>query len=461
MNVRNRWLLISVGLGVLLNPLNSSMIAVAIARLQDVYRLAFTDVSWIIFVFYIASAVAQPVMGKASDLFGRKKIFLTGLVVAFIASLLAPLSQSFGLLIVFRIVQAIGTSMMVAVGMAIVRIHITEKQATALSVMSIFLSGAAAIGPFIGGVLIHWWDWHAIFFVNIPFVVASFLLAWRTIPNDQPPTTVTQNMSFRKWFALMDAPGIVLFTAGLVALLVGLLSAKSVGHVSAWNVIALLAGLTLLVAFVRHELKAASPFIPLRAFAKYPAMTWVNVQFMLVNLLFYSVFFGLPSYLQMVRQINEFHTGILMLSLGLCSLVVSPIAGRWIDKSGPRPALLVSGILMALGSIWIVTLNASSPVISVCFALAAFGVSNGLNNVGMQAALFQSSPKEIIGVASGLFNTSRYLGTILSSLLISIVMGGTFNARGFQVLGIILTVVAISLVFMNRRRLESGQLASP
>ncbi|KQN99021.1 MFS transporter [Paenibacillus sp. Leaf72] len=461
MNVRNRWLLISVGLGVLLNPLNSSMIAVAIARLQDVYRLAFTDVSWIIFVFYIASAVAQPVMGKASDLFGRKKIFLTGLVVAFVASLLAPLSQSFGLLIVFRIVQAIGTSMMVAVGMAIVRIHITEKQATALSVMSIFLSGAAAIGPFIGGVLIHWWDWHAIFFVNIPFVVASFLLAWRTIPNDQPPTTVTRDMSFRKWFALMDAPGIVLFTAGLVALLVGLLSAKSVGHVSAWNVIALLAGLALLVAFVRHELKAASPFIPLRAFAKYPAMTWVNVQFMLVNLLFYSIFFGLPSYLQMVRHINEFHTGILMLSLGLCSLVVSPIAGRWIDKSGPRPALLVSAILMALGSIWIMTLDASSPVISVCFALAAFGVSNGLNNVGMQAALFQSSPREIIGVASGLFNTSRYLGTILSSLLISIVMGGAFNAGGFRVLGIILTVIAISLVFMNRRRLESGQLASP
>lgn len=92
-------------------------------------------------------------MGKASDLFGRRKIFLTGLVVAFIASLLAPFAPSFAWLLVFRIVQAIGTSMMVAVGMAIVRIHVTEKQATALSVLSIFLSGAAAIGPFIGGLL--------------------------------------------------------------------------------------------------------------------------------------------------------------------------------------------------------------------------------------------------------------------------------------------------------------------
>lgn len=458
MNVRNRWLLISVGLGVLLNPLNSSMISVAIARLQNVYHLDFAGVSWIIFSFYIASSIAQPVMGKASDLFGRKKIFLAGLVVAFVASLLAPLSPSFGWLIVFRIVQAIGTSMMVSVGMAIVRVHITEKQATALSVMSIFLSGAAAIGPFIGGVLIHSWDWPSIFFVNIPFVVASFLLAWRNIPKDEPPSSDKFNTSFRKWFDLIDASGILLFTAGLVALLVGLLSVKSSGQVSYGHVIVGLIGLVLLAVFVRHELKATSPFIPLRTFAKYPTMTWINIEFILVNLLFYSLFFGLPSYLQMVRHVSEFHTGILMLSLGLCSLVASPIAGRWIDKSGPRPALIVSGVLMTFGSVWLVTLNQASPVISVCLALAAFGISNGLNNVGMQAALFKSSPKEMIGVASGLFMTSRYLGTILSSLLTGIVMGDKFSAGGFRLLGAILSVIALSLVFMSWRRRESAQL---
>lgn len=447
--------MISVGLGILLNPLNSSMVSVAIPRLQHVFQLDFTSVSWIIFSFYIASSIAQPIMGKASDLFGRRKIFLAGLVVAFVASLLAPLSPNFGWLIVFRIVQAIGTSMMVAVGMAIVRIHITEKQATALSVLSIFLSGAAAIGPFIGGILIHSWDWTAIFFVNIPFAIASFLLAWRTIPIDEPQMHAAKDMSFRMWFDLIDASGILLFTVGLVALLASLLSAKSSGHVSFRNVVALLVGLAALGAFVRHELKAASPFIPLRTFAKYPAMTWVNVEFMLVNVLYYSLFFGLPSYLQMVRHVSEFQTGILMLSLGLCSLVTSPIAGRWIDKSGPRPALLVSAILMTLGSVWLVTLNQNSPVISVCLALAAFGISNGLNNVGMQASLFQSSPKEIIGVASGLFNTSRYFGTILSSLLIGIVMGDTFSFEGFHVLGIILTVIALSLVFLNRRRRDS------
>ncbi|MET3211880.1 UNVERIFIED_CONTAM: EmrB/QacA subfamily drug resistance transporter [Paenibacillus sp. PvR008] len=454
MDARNKWLMISIGLGIMLNPLNSSMISLAIARLQHVYQLDFTVVSWIIFSFYIASAVAQPVMGKASDLFGRRRIFLTGLVVSFVSSILAPLSPSFSWLIVFRVVQAIGTSMMVAVGMAIVRIYVTEKQATALSVLAIFLSGAAAIGPFIGGLLIHWWDWPSIFVVNIPFIAASFVLAWRTIPKDEPRVSTSSNMSIRKWLELIDAPGILLFAVALVALLIGLLSVKSTGHISTWHLTTGGIGFIALVTFIRHELKTSTPFIPLRAFAKYPAMTWVNVQFILVNILFYALFFGIPSYLQQIRHVNEFNTGILMLTLGLCSLIVSPVAGHWIDKSGPRPALIVSAVLMTFGSIWIVTLDEASPVVSVILALAAFGISNGLNGVGMQAALFKSTPKEMIGVASGIFNTSRYLGTILSSLLIGIVMGDTFSATGFQLLGIILTILAISLIIMSLQRQE-------
>ncbi|MGF7029379.1 EmrB/QacA subfamily drug resistance transporter [Paenibacillus mucilaginosus] len=458
MNARNKWLLISVGLGILLNPLNSSMIAVAIPRLQQVYELDFTVVSWMIFTFYIASAVAHPVVGRASDVFGRRKIFLAGLAAAFAASLAAALASSFGWLIVMRIVQSIGTSMMVSVGMAIVRIHITEKQAAALSVLSIFQSGAAAMGPFIGGVLIHWWDWPAIFYVNIPFVAASFLFSWRTIPKDEPLPAAARGMSARKWMETMDAPGILLFTAGLIALLVGLLSAKSAAQVSLPYVILAFTGLVTLGFFVRHEWRTASPFIPLRTLAKFPAITWVNVEFMVVNVLFYALFFGIPSYLQTVRGISEFHTGMLMLTLGLCSILASPVAGRWIDRSGPRPALLVSAVLMTLGSVWIVSWNPASPVISVCLALAAFGISNGLTSVGMQAALFRSSPKEIIGTASGLFSTSRYLGTILSSLLTGMVMGGQFSFGGFRWLGMILTIIALSLVFMSWRRRESVQV---
>lgn len=452
MNARNIWLMISVGLGIMLNPLNSSMISIAIARLQQEFILDVTTVSWIIFSFYIASAVAQPVMGKCSDLFGRRKIFLIGLVVVSGSSMLAPLSPDFSWLIVFRIIQSVGTSMMVAVGMAIVRIHVTEKQAAALSILAMFLSGAAAIGPFIGGVLIHWWDWQSIFLVNIPLVIASFIFAWKTIPKETTLKTNHGDMSMKKWFLLIDAPGILLFTVALVTLLMSVLSVKSTGHLLTWHLMVGGIGLLALASFIRHELKTASPFIPLKVFAKYPEMTWVNVQFMLVNTLFYALFFGVPSYLQQVRHLNEVHTGLMMLTLGLCSLISSPFAGRWIEKSGTRPALIVSAVLMTFGSILIVALDKTSPVVNVILPLAVFGISNGLNSVGMQAALFKSTPKDMIGVASGIFNTSRYLGTILSSLLIGIVMGDTFSFIGFQMLGIILTVLAASLIMMTLRR---------
>lgn len=456
MNARNIWLMISVGLGIMLNPLNSSMISIAIARLQQEFILDVTTVSWIIFSFYIASAVAQPVMGKCSDLFGRRKIFLIGLVVVFGSSMLAPLSPDFSWLIVFRIIQSVGTSMMVAVGMAIVRIHVTEKQAAALSILAMFLSGAAAIGPFIGGVLIHWWDWQSIFLVNIPLVIASFIFAWKTIPKETTLKTNHGDMSMKKWFLLIDAPGILLFTVALVTLLMSVLSVKSTGHLLTWHLMVGGIGLLALASFIRHELKTASPFIPLKVFAKYPEMTWVNVQFMLVNTLFYALFFGVPSYLQQVRHLNEVHTGLMMLTLGLCSLISSPFAGRWIEKSGTRPALIVSAVLMTFGSILIVALDKTSPVVNVILPLAVFGISNGLNSVGMQAALFKSTPKDMIGVASGIFNTSRYLGTILSSLLIGIVMGDTFSFIGFQMLGIILTVLAASLIMMTLRRQKSS-----
>lgn len=462
MHTRSKWLLLSVGLGILLNPLNSSMISVAIPRLQLAFERDYADISWLIFAFYIASAIAQPVMGKASDLFGRRKIFLAGLALSFVISLLAPLSPDFGCLVAARVVQAIGTSMMVAVGMAIVRIHITEKQASALSVISIFLSGAAAIGPFVGGSLIAWWDWHAIFFVNLPFIVASFLLAWIAIPKDETSAAASRKQSVRSWLAMVDAPGILYFTIGLVALLVGLLSANASRHFSLGNSLAGLIGLAALGSFVLRELngKTKSPFIPLRAFAEFPALTWVNIQYVLVNLLFYALFFGLPSYLQTVRHLGEFHTGMLMLSLGLCSLVSSPFAGRWVDRSGPRPALLLSVLLMTFGSVWLLTLNANTPVIGVTIALAAFGISNGMNAVCMQAALFASSPKTMIGVASGLFNTSRYLGTILSSLLTSIVMGKEFSAGGFKSLAIALSAISLVLLLISLRRRQTAVASS-
>ena len=135
---KNRALfLTAVASGTMLNPLNSSMIALALHSIQKDFQLSFTTVSWLISSFYLASAVAQPVTGKIGDIFGRKKTFLTGLILVALSAFGAPMSHTFLMLLVMRLFQSIGSSAIYPV-MSLIRDHIKERQASALAVLSIF-----------------------------------------------------------------------------------------------------------------------------------------------------------------------------------------------------------------------------------------------------------------------------------------------------------------------------------
>ncbi len=141
---RRGLLLFAIALGVLLNPLNSSMISVALARLQTVFHLDFTSVSWLISTYYLASAIAQPVMGKLADLIGRKRIFIIGILMVAASTISAPFSPNFAWLIALRLIQSIGSGAIFPAGMGIVRNYVTERQSNAIAILAVFSSGAAA-----------------------------------------------------------------------------------------------------------------------------------------------------------------------------------------------------------------------------------------------------------------------------------------------------------------------------
>jgi EmrB/QacA subfamily drug resistance transporter len=444
---RRYLLLVTLALGMLLNPLNSSMISVAIARFQDVYGLSFEQVSWIISTYYLASAIGQPVMGKLADLFGPKRSFLTGLVVVAVSCLLAPASPSFGWLIAFRIVQAFGTSAIYPAGMAIIRRTVSEGQARALAFLAVFSSGSAAFGPTIGGLLLHWRDWPAIFFVNFPFILTSFFLALWVLPGAGGAANRAQARARAgEVLRAIDPLGVALFSIGIVGLLMGLLSIRTGVR---WVPGA--AGIAALALFAVWERKAGRPFIDLRLFARNRMFTWVHIQFVVVNIIFYSVFFGIPTYLEEVRHFDARTTGLLMLCIAGFGVVVSPLAGRWIDHAGSRPPLMLAGVIMATGSILLTTVHEASPVGWLVVVFSVLGLANGFNNVGLQAALFASAPKEIIGTASGLFMTARYLGTILSSILLGLVFGASPTTGRLRVLGVVLAALAAWVFWMSWR----------
>ncbi|WP_067932294.1 MFS transporter [Alicyclobacillus kakegawensis] len=438
------WLLLAIALGVLLNPLNSSLISVAIARFQDVFGLSFAAVSWLISSYYLASAIAQPVMGKVADLFGHKRLFLIGLGLVALSSVIAPFSPSFAWLVVFRLIQAVGSSVLYPAGMAIVRHRVSDGQAKALAFLAVFSSGAAAFGPTIGGVLLHSFDWPAIFIINLPIIAAGFCLALWALPRD--PRRPSQAADVRSLLTALDFPGILLFALSIVGILMFLLSFEQ-----EVNVYAGVVGVLALAGFVWRELHADSPFIRIRMFARNHLFLWVHIQFAVVNVIFYSFFFGMPTYLQEVRGFDAQQTGLLMLCLAGVSVLVAPLTGAWVDRSGSRPGLLLSGGLMTLGALGMTTFHQASPLALLIAVLLVLGVSNGLNNVGMQAALFASAPKEIIGAASGLFMTARYMGTIISSVLLGMVFGSSLTTGRLRILAGILAVFAASVIWMSWR----------
>jgi MFS family permease len=432
--------LTAVATGTMLNPLNSSMISLALHSIQRDFHLTFTTVSWLISSFYLASAIAQPVTGKIGDLIGRKKLFIVGLLLVAVSALGAPLSPTFFVLLVMRLFQSIGSSAIYPSGIALVQSNIHEKQASALAVLSIFASAMTALGPTLGGFLIVWGDWPAIFTVNFPFILISLLLGWYMFPKDKKK----EGSTFKNVIHHLDFPGIFLFAIGMILLLWFLLSfTTSIHYISG------LVGIIFILLFVWRELKAKDPFINVRLFKTNRALSSVYLQFIVLNLFNYCLFFGLPTYFQEEMHLNVRTSGLLMLFMSGVSIIVSPLTGKWIDKSGAKQPIIVGSFLMLIGAILLTIFFIHVPIIVMGIILAFLGISYGIGNVALQVAMFEATPENIIGTSSGLFQTCRYLGSILSSVVLGLVFGKEISPKHMVILGFILIVVSVLSLLLS------------
>lgn len=420
----NAWLLlITIGLGVLLNPLNSSMISVALTQMQREFALNFADASWMISIFYLASATGQPVMGKLSDMFGAKRLFISGLILVVISCIAAPFSPNYGFLLGCRALQAIGSSTLFPSGMSMIRTHITEKQARAIAVTTVFSSTSAAFGPTIGGFLIAEWHWPAIFIVNIPIIIVTLAMAIFILPKASKV-----NIELKR----IDFIGITLFTTSMLGLILFLLSIEEQIHWWAFFLFALPG-----IAFYLFEKKKSEPFIDVEALRNNKNVLLVYTLFMLINAVYYNYFFGLPTLLQQVRGYSEEHTGLIMLALAGFSVLVTPLAGRMIDRKGSKLALIIGAIFLLIGTALLLTYSGSSPLFWLIIIMSLLGISNGFTNIGSQTALYDHIDEQDTGSASGLFQTSRYIGAILSGSFLGMAFTGHLDDAHFHLVTIV------------------------
>ncbi len=241
--------------------------------------------------------------------------------------------------------------------------------------------------------------------------------------------------------SLIDPLGVLLFSGTLVSLLGFLLS---VAEHPQWPLLPATAVLG--VGLVAWGLRARAPFLDVRGFVANPALAGVLGQQTAINVIFYAASFGLPMWLLEFRRLPVQEVGLIMLPLAALGVLVTPPAARLVSRFGARLPLAVGSVGLVAGSLLLLTLGERTPVEVLVAATAVLGLPNGLNNMGLQAALYTATPADQMGIAAGLFQTARYVGAILSTALLGLVLEPSMNAAGLHRIAVVMTVLAALLV---------------
>ncbi|MBN3799366.1 MFS transporter [Burkholderia sp. Ac-20392] len=451
-------------LGTLLNALNSSMIAVALVSIQQAFAphgaaQERIDTLWLVSGLYLATAAGQPTMGRLADRFGAKRIFCLGLAIVLVASSLAPFAPTLGWLIASRVALGIGTSAAYPAGMAMIRAwsqqHANGATPTGgLGAISIAAQVAVAFGPPLGGALVQFAGWRAIFWINVPIVLAAFLFAWLWIPAD----AVRRGAQARDTLKELDLPGVVLFVLTLASLLLFL---QSVSREPDWLLLA--ATLVLVPLLIHRERQAAAPLIDIRMLAENRPLLGTYLRCVGTYAVFYAIFYALPMWLQEARGLSAADAGLVMLPVAAIGTVTTMLATRIVHRHGARPVLVIGSALLCVGSVVMSLMTSSLPIAAIVLLSIVFGIPNGFNNLGNQATLYQSTPHDRIGTASGLYRTAQYVGGSLSFALVGLALGHPASDHGLRELAVVLAVISVLLLLnaVSSRHLDGAVSSVP
>ncbi|WP_302847110.1 MFS transporter [Curtobacterium sp. UNCCL20] len=423
--------------GPLLNPINTTMVSVALAPISRDLGIGAAQAIWLVAALYLASAIAQPTMGKLADRFGPKKVFLTGLVIVGVAGVVPEFLTGFGGAVFARVLIGIGTSSAYPAALTTLRQHSARigkpTPSLVLGALSITSLVSAAAGPPLGGALIAAFGWHAIFLVNVPLAVFGIVVSVLWLPSDRLRPRTDEDLPV---LTALDPFGMLLMTGTVSALLVFLLDLSA----GLWWLLAV--AIVLLVALVLWELRAVRPFVDVRMLARNGALSRTYVRLFLVYLLAYTMTYGFSQWVQDVAGYSSDVAGYLQLPAAIVAGVASFLIAR---KTAVRGPLVIAAVVPIVGGALLLLLHSGSPVFLLVLAPALFGVPQALASVSNQAALYRVVPSSYIGTAAGLSRTSVYIGAIAASSLIGGVFGQAPTTPDLHVLAWVIIGVAVLL----------------
>jgi EmrB/QacA subfamily drug resistance transporter len=397
---RRWWTLGAMCFALFMLMLDNTVVNVALPSIQRDLHASLSGLEWTINAYTLTLAVLMVTGGRLGDIFGRRKMFLFGVVVFGLSSLVIAFAANEGMLVTFRAIQGVGAAFMMPATLSIItQAFPAEQRGMAIGTWAGVSAMALAIGPVLGGFLTESVSWRAIFFINPPIAaiaVAVTLFATRETRDETVDRTV-------------DYAGIVALTLSLTALVLALIEGNA-WHWGSGRIIALFVVAAVgLAAFVGIELRSRAPIVNF-SFFRSRSFRGSNVVAFLVTFAMFSQFFFLTLYMQNVLHYSPLQAGVRFLPSTILIIIAGPIAGRLADRIGPRP-LIVLGLTIVSGALFIqsgITTHSGYGLLLPGFVL--MGIGMGLVMSPMSTAAMNSVDRTKAGVASGTVSMSRMVG---------------------------------------------------
>ncbi len=413
-------ILLICSMSLLIVGLDVTIVNVALPRIGRSFHAPLSGLQWTVDAYTLVLASLLMLSGSTADRLGRRRTFVLGLITFSLGSLLCSMAPNLTTLIIFRMMQAVGGSMLNPVAMSIITNTFTDprERAQAIGVWGAVVGMSMALGPVVGGFLVSSIGWQSVFWTNVPIGLAAIALSLRFIPESKAHVA-------RK----VDVPGQSLIIVLLASLTFAIIEAPRRGWTSSWIVASLGLALSSLLALLYWENRVRVPLIDLRFFRSVPFASATIIAIASFGALGGFLFLN-TLYLQDVKGLSALHAGIDTLPMAAMIMICPPISGRIVGRRGSRFPLLLAGTAMATSSLLLVGLNPSTPFSRLFLAYVVFGLGFGFVNAPITNAAVAGMPRAQAGVAAAIASTSRQVGSTLGVAVVgalvstSLIRGG-------------------------------------
>ncbi|MGW3267980.1 MFS transporter [Streptomyces sp. NPDC001056] len=445
----DRRLLPPMMLGSVLNPINSTIISVALVPIGRALGAPASQTAWLVSALYLATSLGQPVVGRLIDLFGPRRLFLFSTSLVGVAGVVGTLAPNMAVLIVSRVLLGFGTCSGYPAAMALLRSEAKrtgrDSPGGVLTALAVANQTIAVIGPLLGGLLIAVGGWRATFALNVPLSVASVVLGLLWLP--KPVAAGAEESPGRRGrlIAQLDLPGMVLFAAMLSSLLLFLMNP----HLRDGYLLVVAAALG--AGFAVRELRTATPFIDLRVFGGNTPLMTTYGRALVAYVVAYAFLYGFSQWTEEGYGLTPFHAGLVQIPTFLVAIGVAIVSGR---RPGVRGKLLLGAAGQIVACLVMLTLGTGSALWMLFLVTLVFGIPQGLNNLALQNSVYFQADPERIASSAGLLRTFAYIGSMVASSATAASFGQRADTGGMHQLAWVMLgagVLYLLLTVLDRR----------